>query len=294
MYLEASLINNGNAQSSSGRPLMRDNLRSNPFTGLVSIPSNDPYYYNMANFDVTKYYTHKETSQNTDNLHNISNPSAVFAVTGDNAIVDWVFIEIRSAVNSSTVIATRSGLLQRDGDVVDLDGINNLMFENLNANEYYVVARHRNHLGAMSKLVSNGQLVDFTDPQTPMYSIGQVSPQINYTGLSRNNTVKIGYSALWAGDANGDGIIKIEGSKDDRSVIFADVILHESNNTFASSYNNCIGYYNSDIDMDGKVKYTSPQDDFSHLYGQVLNYPLNTKFISNFGLMVKQVPNIED
>jgi len=34
---------------------------------------------------------------------------------GPDAIVDWVFIELRDATNSDLVLATLSGLIQRDG-----------------------------------------------------------------------------------------------------------------------------------------------------------------------------------
>ena len=42
VYLEGALMNNGNALSSSGKPLMRDNLRLSPFTNTSYIPLNDP------------------------------------------------------------------------------------------------------------------------------------------------------------------------------------------------------------------------------------------------------------
>jgi len=73
--------------------------------------------------------------------------AAVFSVTGDDAIVDWIHIELRSKDDMEVVIATRSGLLQRDGDVVDLDGVSSLRFQGVNVDSFYVVAKHRSHLG---------------------------------------------------------------------------------------------------------------------------------------------------
>ncbi|HMC98166.1 MAG TPA: delta-60 repeat domain-containing protein, partial [Flavobacteriales bacterium] len=52
-----------------------------------------------------------------------STTAPVLAVTGNNAIVDWVVIELRSNTAPATVLASRSALLQRDGDVVGMDGI---------------------------------------------------------------------------------------------------------------------------------------------------------------------------
>ncbi|MBK8372321.1 MAG: hypothetical protein IPL20_13375 [Saprospiraceae bacterium] len=45
VYLEGALMENGDARSSTNRPLMRDNLRVSPYTGLNYIPVRDPYSY---------------------------------------------------------------------------------------------------------------------------------------------------------------------------------------------------------------------------------------------------------
>lgn len=292
VYLEGALANNGGQTSSQGLPLMRDELRVNPFTGSTSIPITDPYFYPMANFDISPLYLHVE-SPNNQSLHQIANPSAVLAVTGENAIVDWIHVQIRSMQDSTTIIASRSGLLQRDGDVVDLDGVSNLYFSNLTATKFYVVVKHRMHLGVMSKLMSQGQAVDFTNPQTPTYDLGPISNELNYTGMSQNATAMNGYKALWAGDLNGDGTIKFTGGNDDTSIIFLDVVTHADNPNFLTTFNNTIGYYNSDIDMNGKSKYTNPSDDGSYIYGQILSYPLNKRLILNFDLLKEQVPRVK-
>ncbi len=52
----------------------------------------------------------------------------VLSTSGPNAIVDWVLLELRSSEDSSTVVGRRSGLVQRDGDVVDIDGISPISF----------------------------------------------------------------------------------------------------------------------------------------------------------------------
>ncbi len=74
----------------------------------------------------------------------------VFDVTGPDAIVDWILLELREASDNTTGIATRTGLLQADGDVVDLDGISPVLFDGVNAGDYFVVAKHRNHLDVMT------------------------------------------------------------------------------------------------------------------------------------------------
>jgi hypothetical protein len=78
----------------------------------------------------------------------------------------WVFVELRNPLDPTEVVATRAGLLQRDGDVVDVDGLSPLLFASTLAGSYYVAVRHRNHLGAMTEapiaLSTMGTVVDFT------------------------------------------------------------------------------------------------------------------------------------
>lgn len=71
--------------------------------------------------------------------------------TGIDEIVDWVFVELKDRVDNQTVVATRSGLLQRDGDVVGVDDFSPLEFD-VASDDYYVVVKHRNHLGIMNAM----------------------------------------------------------------------------------------------------------------------------------------------
>jgi hypothetical protein len=290
VYLEAALSNNNNETSSTGRPLMRDNLRVNPFTGANNIPVRDPYAFATPNVDVTGNFTHVGVGTQT-NLGTIADSAAVFGVTGENAIVDWVFVELRSKLDSTLVMATRSGLLQRDGDVVDMDGISALAFGGVSADSFYVVVRHRLHLGVMSKIVSRSSLVDFTVPTTPVFDFGDSrGAAFNYTGLAQNSEVKFGYRALWAGDFNADGKIKFTNPADDLNYLFFDILVHPDNINGNANYNFAYGYYQGDINMNGKIKFDNPDDDKNLLYAQILFYPLNTEYLSNFDFFVQQVP----
>ena len=79
--------------------------------------------------------------------------SAATGGSGNDAIVDWVLVELRTGSSSSaatTVAHSRAALLQRDGDVVDVDGVSPVGFLNVNAGNYYLAIRHRNHLGVMT------------------------------------------------------------------------------------------------------------------------------------------------
>ena len=81
-------------------------------------------------------------------------PSAA-AITGNNAIEDWVIVELRDAATGIMVIASRAALLQRDGDVVDTDGLSPVCIDGAGVTaggNYHVAVRHRNHLGVMTKV----------------------------------------------------------------------------------------------------------------------------------------------
>lgn len=75
--------------------------------------------------------------------------ASVLAVSGSDEIVDWVRIEVRDGATRRN----KAALVQRDGDVVDLDGISNVDFIGLVNGLYEVAVEHRNHLGVMSLLV---------------------------------------------------------------------------------------------------------------------------------------------
>ena len=68
-------------------------------------------------------------------------------ISGSNAIVDWVFVELRfPATNPATIARSRSALLLRNGDIVGVDGISALEFLLPDPASFYVAIRHRNHL----------------------------------------------------------------------------------------------------------------------------------------------------
>ena len=107
--------------------LMNDNLRQNG-----SLPTTSPYGDALT--------------VNT-NVFNDGGSSGS-GVSSDD-IIDWVWVELRDEASSSTIVNSRSALLQRDGDVVALDGVSSLPIDGVNGN-YFVAVNHRNHLGIMS------------------------------------------------------------------------------------------------------------------------------------------------
>jgi hypothetical protein len=170
--------------------------------------------------------------------------SGVLSVTGTNAIVDWVAIEVRDATDPAKVITSRAALLQRDGDVVDLDGVS-LVRIGVPAGNYHIAIRHRGHLGAMSASpVALSQSM-------PLFDLSLAS-----TAAWGTNARKIdGATALlWAGDALGNGDIKYTGAGNDRDAVLLAIGGVIPTNTVS-------GYRREDCNMDGVVKYTGAAND---------------------------------
>jgi uncharacterized protein YjdB len=289
VYLEGSLMQNGDETSIDGHPLMRDGLRVSTYTGENYIPVLDPYTYANELYDDTPdKFVRMGPGLMTENLE-ILDSVGVFSVTGDNAIVDWVFVELRDKNDNKLTLATRSGLLQRDGDIVDLDGTSLLRFKGINIDSFFVCVRHRTHLGVMSEKVSNGTFVDFTSPDTPTFNFGtSLSNGIDYTGLSQKSNIKNGYLALWAGDFNSDGQLKFTEPASDINILYGNVLF--SSPQFLINYDFALDYFRGDYNMDGKAKYANPDDDRNHLQGQIIFHPLNTNFISNLDGVIQQIP----
>lgn len=169
---------------------------------------------------------------------------AVLTVSGSNAIVDWVFVELRQPTNSSIVVATRSALLQRDGDVVEIDGHSPLEFE-VSEGNYFVAIRHRNHLGIMTQntvlLSTTPQSVDFSTGETTTYGTGAMN-----TNLPRK--------LMWMGNSSSNPEIKYTGAGNDRDLILVAIGGDVPTETVD-------GYFSEDNDMDGTIKYTGIDND---------------------------------
>lgn len=169
---------------------------------------------------------------------------AVLANAGNDAIVDWVVLELRGTTSGTVVMASRSALLQRDGDVVDLDGVSPVSFTQP-AGSYHLAVRHRNHLGAMTlapvPLTAAATTMDLTDGSIATYGAGA-------------QKVLVGTYLLWAGDVTFDGVLKYTGLNNDRDPILIDIGGTVPTNTSS-------GYHDTDVNMDGTVKYTGLNND---------------------------------
>lgn len=187
--------------------------------------------------------------------------TGVLSVTGNNAIVDWVLLELRDANDMTSVVRSRSALLQRDGDVVDTDGTSPVPLT-APAGDYFVAIMHRNHLGCITAapvaLSGAAVTVDLTSSSTSTY------------GTDARKVIGA-WRALWAGDATFDRELKYTGSLNDRDAILARIGGTVPTNTLT-------GYFGEDVDLDGTVKYTGSGNDRDRILGNIGGIiPTNTR-----------------
>ncbi|RME96735.1 MAG: hypothetical protein D6772_11480, partial [Bacteroidetes bacterium] len=124
----------------------------------------------------------------------------VFTKTGPDAIVDWVVVELRSTGTPSTVLASRAALLQRDGDIVDLDGVSTTVdFANATPGNYYLVIKHRNHLEVSTAHPMFFHPVPFT--------VDFTKHSATY-GSNAQKLLSNGLLGCWPGDANSNGQVQ--------------------------------------------------------------------------------------
>ncbi|MBW1298304.1 beta strand repeat-containing protein [Aquimarina litoralis] len=154
----------------------------------------------------------------------------VLLVTGADAIVDWIWVELRDANDATIIVDGTSALLQRDGDVVGVDGISSVTFTQPST-DYYIAMKHRNHLGVRSvntySLSSSNTAIDFSISNTSLQG-------------GSNAVVDMGNSifSIPVGDQDENGQIQ---NADINAVV---QLLGSS------------GYNKADMDMNGQIQNT--------------------------------------
>ena len=215
--------------------LMNDGLRAN-----THIPTTSPY------------------------IDALSCSATVFNVTGNDAIVDWVWVELRDENDQTNIVASTSALIQRDGDVVAIDGVSPLAF-NLSSGNYFIHVNHRNHLGVMMQttttLSATNTVVDFSNGSAVTY------------GTHAQRIVN-GYYMLWPGDSNGDDSVKFSGSSNDSNNL-RDEVVNASGNIFGSISYSYSGYHDADVTMNGEAKFSGTGNDSNIIRDMVVNHPGN-------------------
>ncbi len=252
-----TILDGGRIGTSPGS-FMRDDLRS-----LQFIPMNEPYKNTIG-------FSHKGKGGEEVLSANLLN------LTGGNALVDWLFVEVRNVATPHEVLATQSVVLQRDGEVTNVVGNDVVVFPTLPADNYLVSIRHRNHLGMTT--ATPWQLSTLEPPLLDFTSIELEKMGGSKAGkIGSNNQV-----SLWAGDLNGDRKVIYQGPNNDVFKLFTEVLANEDNiNQLANFIVH--GYKQTDLNLDGKSIYQGPNNDRAMLLlNSILQHPNNSTLLANY------------
>lgn len=206
--------------------------------------------------------------------------TAVFELTGNTAIVDWVFLELRDRIDPTIVLASRAALLCRNGNVVDVDGISSVTFADTEAGDYYVTIKHRNHLPVMTATIlalsSEPTNIDFSSSSTATWGTNACNTQGDI-------------AMMWSGDANHDGQIIYQGANSDLLPVTISVYSNPENADFQASQP-ISGYLSSDTNLDGTTIYQGANSDLLPITISVYSNPENTEFQASFPVF-QQLPD---
>lgn len=124
--------------------------------------------------------------------------TGVLGTLGNNQPIDWVCVQLRDKNNPSIVVASKAGLLQKDGNIVAGNG-GNFQWYGVSPDDYYIIIYHRTHLPISSAAPiylddSATNDINFSDGSTAAYG---TNPMFNINGTL----------VLICGDSNGDGTI---------------------------------------------------------------------------------------
>ena len=199
--------------------------------------------------------------------------------TSNNDIVDWVWIEIRNNTDSTFIVDDRSALLQRDGDVVDFDGVSSITLEGF-TDSYYVAVKHRNHLGIVT--------LNAIPLSVATTNINLTNNTIPTFGTNAQVLLLNGSLAMWAGNVNGDTIIQYSGTNPDSPSILSEVLNNPGNFLNFPTYI-VNGYNVNDIDMNGKTQYSGTEPDTPIILQSVLLHPGNFLNFTTYQIL-EQLP----
>ena len=232
-FLAAKIILQGPYQAS--QDLMRDQLRTKSL-----IPLEEPYSDMPA-------FTHVSGGggETVDALEDFD-----YVADGDD-IVDWVFLEIRDSADA--VVSTRSALLQRDGDIIDIDGSNSAVsFEGITLDNYTIVVRHRNHLG-----VKSSGIVSMSPGTTALYDF---TSAVNQAVGDQQEELETGVYGVYGGNANGESAvataykgIRMTGPS---TINDALALLNQLGGIYTATQFDV--YETEDLNLDGNVRMTGP------------------------------------
>ena len=229
--------------------VMNDALRVAP----TVIPTTEPYRGAPYNF----------TSIN-GGVQEVAVASVFNDLGSFNNIVDWVFLELRNNVSSGSVLLqTRSAFVQRDGDVVDIDGVSPIYFKNVDAGDFTITVRHRNHT-AISTNNTAGFFKNLTLSSSPP-ALDFTSPATNILGVANTNYVQAGgFNMMYAGNANFNANVRYGGPGNDKDYMLATPLGANPATVLSGVYSQ------GDVNMNKVVRYGGPGNDKDYILANPL------------------------
>ena len=214
---------------------------------------------------------------------------SVFETAGPNAIVDWIIVELRDSADHTVMSHSIAALLQRDGDIVDLDGTSRLKILNRPHRRYKVGIKHRNHLGVMTAqpmlLNHRVNIIDFTEMNDNAWE-GQGFATTEYPMKVFSNDRR----ALWAGNVDFNNKVLFQGAGVDPAALFSDVLSNPNNQDFLTNFI-LTGYQRGDVNMDGRAVFQGSPNDVDLIFFNNILHPENTNLNANF-IINEQVPAV--
>ncbi len=236
---------------------MRDQLRANS-----AIPLSQPY--SAGKFVQLGVQGGTETT-----TASVFNPAAIT----DNNIVDWVFVTLLDATAPATKLQTRAAFVQRDGDIVDVDGVSALSFPIDQNGNYLISVGHRNHLSVRIpnasplNLVENGAAAswDFTTAANKAYSDPTITTNtalipVTFSGVTKYCLRGGNTDGMTNTGANGKTII-YSGSGNDKSTILSTALGGNASSSLTISSANYATLGRFDLNMNGSVIYSGSGND---------------------------------
>ena len=237
---------------------MNDNLRA----GTNLIPTTDPY--RSAPYSTTFTHNNNAVAEAIDPM--VFSNQAI----DDNNIVDWVFLELRNT--SYGLVQTRSALVQKDGDIVEVDGVNPVYFKNLDAGDYVLTVRHRNHLGIAADAATFAKSLSVATPSEPNSFNFTTATDAQIFGTSNAYNVTNGRNLMWGGNANSNANVRYTGLANDKDAILLNALGNNPTTVLSNVY------HPADLNMNRVVRYTALGNDKDFLYINVLaSTPTNVR-----------------
>ena len=211
--------------------------------------------------------------------------ASVLTTTGNDAVVDWIFIEARDKADDTNILATKVAILQRDGDIVDVDNSSPVKIYGLDDDDYFVAIKHRNHLGVMTSTATS------LDKMAPLLDFAGGTVITYGTNAQRDLGGGLNYG-LWAGDADISGSVVYVGAGTDITPISSAVFLNPLNaGLFDPSLPVLDVYSSADLNLDGKIVYVGAGTDITLISSAVFLNPANAGLFDPSLVLIQQISN---